>query len=130
LTLVIDANVATPALLADRLGYLGDRDLVAPPLLWSEVSSALHRGLTQGKVSRDDVEAAMRRLEGKAVAMRNPRALRREAWRIADAFGWGRTYDAEFVALASLLRCRMVTLDGRLRRGADRLGFVVLPGEL
>jgi hypothetical protein len=32
--------------------------------------------------------------------------------------------DAQYVALASILGCRLVTLDGRLRRGAARLGFV------
>jgi len=44
--------------------------------------------------------------------------------------GWAKTYDAEYVALARLLSCRLVTLDARLRRGADRLGFVVAPQEL
>jgi predicted nucleic acid-binding protein len=44
--------------------------------------------------------------------------------------GWAKTYDAEYVALARLLGCRLVTLDARLRRGADRLGFVVAPHEL
>jgi predicted nucleic acid-binding protein len=44
--------------------------------------------------------------------------------------GWGRTYDAEYVALATLLGCRLVTLDTRLRRGADRLGMVITPSEL
>jgi hypothetical protein len=34
------------------------------------------------------------------------------------------------VATARLLGCRMVTLDARLRRGADRLGFVVTVDEL
>lgn len=34
------------------------------------------------------------------------------------------------VALAQLLRCRLVTLDRRLRRAADRLGLVVGPDEL
>jgi predicted nucleic acid-binding protein len=52
------------------------------------------------------------------------------AWRIADDLGWARTSDAEYVALAQLLGCRLVTLDLRLRRGADRLGFVVTPAEL
>lgn len=51
-------------------------------------------------------------------------------WAIADELGWGRTYDAEYVALARILHCRLVTLDARLRRGADRLGFVVTPTEL
>jgi hypothetical protein len=31
---------------------------------------------------------------------------------------------------ASLLGCRPVTVDGRLRRGADQLGFVVGPTAL
>ena len=44
--------------------------------------------------------------------------------------GWARTYDAEYLALASLLRCRLVTTDLRRRRGTDRLGSVVTPKEL
>lgn len=39
-------------------------------------------------------------------------------------------YDAEYVALAQLLACRLVTLDIPLRRGTDRLGLVVAPIEL
>jgi hypothetical protein len=39
--------------------------------------------------------------------------------------GWG-----SGVALASLLGCRLVTVDARLRCGAERLGFVVGPTEL
>lgn len=53
-----------------------------------------------------------------------------DAWKIADEFGWGRTYDAEYVALARLLDCRLVTLDAHLRRGTDRLGIVITPAEL
>ena len=49
---------------------------------------------------------------------------------MADELGWARTYDAEYVALARLLDCRVVTADERLRRGADRLGFVVTVQEL
>jgi DNA-directed RNA polymerase specialized sigma24 family protein len=32
--------------------------------------------------------------------------------------------------LAELLGCKVLTVDSRLRRGADRLGLVVLPTEL
>jgi predicted nucleic acid-binding protein len=49
---------------------------------------------------------------------------------VAEEFGWAKTYDAEYVALAKAEGCRLVTLDSRLRRGTDRLGFVVTPAEL
>jgi hypothetical protein len=74
-----------------------------------------------------------RRRGGSAQDARAPRGQQiagNEAWRIADALGWAKTYDAEYVATARLLGCRMVTLDARLRRGADRLGFVVTVDEL
>lgn len=61
---------------------------------------------------------------------RNPARLGETAWRLADELGWAKTYDAEYLALAQLLRCRTVTVDSRLRRGADRLGLVVLPSEV
>ncbi|MCW2995875.1 MAG: hypothetical protein JWQ18_3370 [Conexibacter sp.] len=41
-----------------------------------------------------------------------------------------KTYDANYVALARLQDCRVVTLDARLRRGTSRLGIVVGPAEL
>jgi hypothetical protein len=52
------------------------------------------------------------------------------AVRIASELGWAKTYDAEYLALARLLDTRVVTLDLRLRRGAERLSLVVTPDEL
>jgi len=49
---------------------------------------------------------------------------------VADRFGWAKTYDANYIALAQVLGCRLVTLDARLRRGTARLGFVIGPTEL
>ncbi|MFN2521664.1 MAG: type II toxin-antitoxin system VapC family toxin, partial [Candidatus Limnocylindria bacterium] len=70
-------------------------------------------------------EAAMRWLDAGPIKSRNPRQLGPEAWRLADALGWAKTYDAEYLALAQLLGCRVVTLDGALQRGAARLDLVV-----
>jgi predicted nucleic acid-binding protein len=61
---------------------------------------------------------------------RRPDGHAAAAWAVAEEFGWAKTYDAEYVALAKSEGCRLVTLGSRLRRGADRLGFVVTPAEL
>ncbi|MHB8451175.1 MAG: type II toxin-antitoxin system VapC family toxin [Mycobacteriales bacterium] len=129
--LVVDATVALRAC-GTELGFaeLLDPDLAAPPLMWSEARSVLHELTWRREVSLADAELTRARLESSAVARRHPRRLGDEAWRIAGEFGWAKTYDAEYVALAGLLECRLVTLDARLRRGADRLGFVVAPHEL
>lgn len=131
MTLVVDATVTIASVgSADGFKTLGDEDLVAPALMWSEARSTLHLGLLNGKVSTEHAEAQLEHLESCPVRRINDPELGRTAWKIAEQFGWGRTYDAEYVALAQILGCRLVTLDGALRRGADRLGFVVSPAEL
>lgn len=76
------------------------------------------------------METALDRLGSAPIRLTDPRGLAREAWRVAEEFGWKKTYDAEYVALARLLDCRLLTLDGRLRRGTTRLGYVIAPSDL
>jgi predicted nucleic acid-binding protein len=131
LTLVVDATVVVTSIAsAEGFEALGEEDLVAPPLMWSEARSTLHLGLLNGKVSAEHAAVQHERLETCPVRRAKEPELGREAWSIAEQFGWGRTYDAEYVALAQILGCQLVTLDGALRRGTDRLGFVVTPAEL
>lgn len=129
--LVVDASVVVTACLSpEGLGELGDDDLAAPPLLWPESRSALRVLAARGDITHTAAREGAERLETIPVRSRTPARLGREAWRISDELGWVRAYDAEYVALASLLGCRLVTVDGRLRRGTGRLGFVVSPSEL
>ena len=129
--LVIDANVAIAACGGEGDGFAALNDeLVSVPLMWSEARASLHLKLAKGDIGREDAEILHKRLETCPVRRVDPPELGPETWRIAEEFGWGRTYDAEYVALANVLSCRLVTLDARLRRGADRLGFVVTPTEL
>lgn len=130
-TLVIDASVAVPAAGADRgFARLAGHHLVAPPLMWSEARAALHLDLWRGRVGREDAELAHQRLQDAPIDVLSPPGLGDAAWDIAEELGWARTYDAEYVALASLTGGRVLTLDARLRRGGDRLGLVVAPHEL
>jgi len=104
--------------------------LVAPPLLWSEAASSLHERAWHGVVSAELARRALEVLEKCPVESRTPRGLRAEAWRIADELGWAKTYDAEYIALARLLGCRLLTFDARMRRGTAHLGLVIGPDEL
>jgi predicted nucleic acid-binding protein len=129
--LVVDASVAVADCLSpDVLHELGDEQLAAPPLLWPETRSALRVLAHRGDITNADARNGAERLETLPIRTSSPARLGHEAWRVADELGWVRAYDAEYVALASILGCRLVTVDARLRRGADRLGFVVSPLEL
>jgi predicted nucleic acid-binding protein len=131
--LVIDASVAVSAC-AQPDGFQivgGDRhELVGPPLMWSEARSILRLRSWTGDIAAKLAPGMLERLEEAPVNKLDPPELGRRAWKIAEEFGWGRTYDAEYVALAAILKCRLLTVDGRLRRGTDRLGFVLTPDEL
>ena len=129
--LVIDANVALFACgRDDGFEEIPDDQLAAPPLMWAEVRSTLHEAKWRREISAAAALSMLARLERAPVRARTHPRLGRTAWRLADDLGWAKTYDAEYLALATLLECRFVTLDARLRRGADRLGFVVSPDEL
>lgn len=129
--LVLDASVGLAAS-ADEYGFelFGTEQLVAPPHMWSEARSSLHEARWRGDITRRVALGTFERLEAAPIRPRNHRDLGITAWRLADDFGWAKTYDAEYVALAMLLNCRLVTLDARMRRRTEELGFVIGPAEL
>jgi predicted nucleic acid-binding protein len=131
LKLVVDASVAVAAT-ATPLGFerLRAFELIAPPLLWIEAESVLHAMLWRAEVRADQAIEMRGRLRAAPIALDGPSTLPDASWALADEMGWAKTYDANYVGLAQLRDCGLVTLDARLRRGARRLGFVVGPTEL
>lgn len=128
---MIDASAVVAALASENgFSRLDDYELVAPQLMWSEAMSSLHQMVWRDAIPRDDGEIMLERLLKAPVARSNPKELIKRSWALAGEFGWARTYDAEYVALAQLLKCKALTIDLRLQRGAARTGVVVTPGEL
>lgn len=129
--IVLDACAAVQACLAaDGFDLFGAERLIAPALFWSEVSSALHEMRWRKEISAGLADIAISRLLAAPVSLRSSKQLRREAWRVAEELGWMKTYDAEYVALARTARCRLLTVDARLRRGAGHLVPIIGPGDL
>jgi predicted nucleic acid-binding protein len=98
--------------------------------MWIESLSTLHAMKWRGELRPEQAEPMRDRLLAAPVSRREPDGLRYEAWKVADELGWAKTYDANYVALAHLLKCQLVTLDARMRRGTARLGFVIGPTEI
>ncbi len=129
--LVVDASVAvaachTPVGFANLRGH----ELVAPQLMFVEASSVLHEMAWRGEITKPRVETMLARLLNAPVRIQMPDGLIEAAWRVADDLGWAKTYDAQYVALAQMLDCRLVSIDERLLRGVARLGLAVRPREL
>lgn len=129
--LVLDSSAALRASQSGAAARnLAPHELLGPPLLWSEVHSALHEALWRRDVTDREVAEILDRFRSLGIKRRSPARLHEEAFEIATSMGWAKTYDAEFVALARIERAVVLTTDARLRRGADRTGLVIGPAEL
>lgn len=94
--------MAVAALLAgpDGFAVFNGAELVAPPLLWPEVRSALHQIRWRGHLSKDEVTTAHSRLYTCPVLVRQPARLGQRAWG----------------------HCRSIRVGQDVRRGVPRAG--------
>ena len=134
--LVVDASLAVELLLdpagSETESPFSQHELVAPPLLWSEAPSVLHELRFRGEISDELADQALQRLLDSTVPIREvrPNDLTATAWQLATELGWAKTYDAEYIATAQLLGCKLVTIDNCLRGGTERLGIVITSADL
>jgi predicted nucleic acid-binding protein len=129
--IVTDASAIVQACLSKvDLKQLAPHELIAPPLLWSEATSVIHELKWRRQISASLAAAAFDKLKEAPVRLRRPADLQAEAWRLAERFGWAKTYDAEYVALARLSKCRLLTTDAKLAAVAKQVVDVVGPSDL
>jgi predicted nucleic acid-binding protein len=98
--------------------------------MWSEVTSALREAAWRRLLSKEAAVEGLSRLSRAPIKRLSPKNLHHEAWLVAEELGWAKTYDAEYVALARLNRCRLLTRDARMQRAAGHLVDVVGPTDI
>lgn len=123
--LVLDTGVALAASGSARARrQLARYRLASPPLLWSEVHSAVREAVWREEITSEKSRELLRAFADLGVHREQPATLYATALAIAEELGWAKTYDAEYLALARLRGGRVVTTDRRLLRGAARTGLV------
>jgi predicted nucleic acid-binding protein len=129
--IVIDASALVQACLSEvDLARLASFEMIAPPLLWSEATSAIHELKWRRQISARLAGAAFDKLKSAPVRSRRPADLQAGAWRLAERFGWAKTYDAEYIALALASKCRLLTTDAKLAAIAIQVVDVIGPEDL
>lgn len=129
--LVVDASVIVQVSLAGgALGPLEGHELIAPPLLASEVTSILCEMAYRDEVPSDHARTALVRLRSLPIRYERPDGLPERAWDLAQSLGWAKTYDAEYLALALINDAPLFTIDERLRRGAGHVVAMPSPADL
>lgn len=97
-----------------------DRGLTAPDLLDVEVLSGLRRLTFAGVLTVERAAASLDLLDRMALERRSVRPLLPRMWALRDNVS---AYESAYIALAEVLRCPLVTCDGRLAsapgHGAD-----------
>ena len=104
--------------------------MVAPQLMILEASSVFHEMSWREAISKERAKQMLTRLLKADIEIRTPQGLTEAAWDVADELGWAKTYDAQYVALARMLDCKLVSIDERLLRGVARLDIAIRPREL
>ncbi len=117
---VIGPDVAL-RLAHDRAVIAGDRRILAPTLLRSQLLSLLYRAVHRGEMTTKEAEHRLDYVRGLRIRLLGDRVLQNVAWKIADQLSWADTFDAEYIALTQLQADALITLDDRLADAAKSL---------
>jgi predicted nucleic acid-binding protein len=89
-------------------------DLIAPPLLNPEVTSAIRLNIHLKRITPEEGETAFTSFLDLDIKTINHASLCRKAWDLAKEYNRSRTYDMQYLALAELEDCELWTADKRL----------------
>ena len=117
---VIGPEVAI-RLARDDVAIRDEHQLLAPPLLRSQMLSLLYQAVQRGEMTKMDAERLFIHVRGLRIRLLGDRVLQKAAWNVADQLGWPDTYNAEYVALTRLHADAFITTDRQLARAVQEL---------
>jgi predicted nucleic acid-binding protein len=114
---IIEEQFSDKAMASVQAAVTRDELLVAPTLLSIEVTNVLRQRMRRSPVvTEDETLELLRRYESIHLEIHNPPGLHRQALLLATHYGLPATYDAHYLALASMLGCPFWTDDRKLLR--------------
>jgi predicted nucleic acid-binding protein len=101
---------------AGEIKVAANHQLLAPTLVRSQALATLYEAARRDEISVAEGVERVARINSLKVRFLGDRALQRQAWKIAERLGWETTYDAEYVALATLQADALITANPKLAR--------------
>lgn len=93
--------------------------IVAPTLIYYELSNALHRAAVAGQILPEEADRALAEAINLNIRLYGDAELHRQALMVARSLRLSATYDAHYLALAQRLQCEFWTSDRRLVNSAQ-----------
>ena len=116
---MIDSGT-TLRLASESAEISAEAELYAPTLWRSEVLSAMYEAVRRGELSETVARERLGYINALKIRLLGDAVLRRRAWELAQQLDLQTTYPAEYVALAQLQKCILVSADSDvLKRVAD-----------
>jgi predicted nucleic acid-binding protein len=126
---VIGPDVAM-RLARDQTAVSGDRQILAPALLRSQLLSLLYQAVRRGEMTKKEAERQLDYVRGLRIRLLGDRVLQSVAWKVADQLGWPDTSAAEYVALTLLQADALITLDEQLAEAVRSVVIVAAVAAL
>ena len=100
----------------------GER-LVAPPLLYAETTAVLRRYVHTGAITHGEAVAALQDVFRLPISALHRAGVYLRALELARELGHARAYDVQYLAVAEIETCPVITLDRGLHQSARTLGI-------
>jgi predicted nucleic acid-binding protein len=107
---VIDSG-ATLQLASASTEIPSERELYAPTLWRSETLSAMYEAVRRSEITTEVARERLAYVNRLEIRLLGDAVLRRRAWEVAEQLDLDTTYKAEYVALAQLQKCTLVSVD-------------------